>query len=252
MTTIIPEFQVFSETDPLVGDFAITAAGFPVKPSAEWFADPKLPGPTPLTVTPEGRVYGHLAPWGQKHVGLPGNVTPPRSRSGYTFFNKGLLQTAEGRDVSVGQLTLAGGHAPIYADAGRASEHYDKTESAVADVHAGEDRHGIWLAGAVRPDVDEIRLRSLRASVPSGDWRPINGRLELIAACQVNSGGFPIARAMVASASGEVVALVAAGAQAMYELKMDQARGNIGARLEAVEGYVQRATLRDRVANYLS
>lgn len=241
------EYETFSEVDPLVGEFALTAAGFPIKPPAEWFADPGLSAPTPLTVTADGRVYGHIAAFGTKHVGMPGNVTPPRSRSGYAFFNKGLLQTSEGNDVSVGQLTLAGGHAPIYADAARAVEHYDNTKSAVADIHVGEDRHGIWAAGAVRPDVDDLRLRTLRASVPSGDWRPINGRLELIAVCQVNSGGFPIARAMVASASGEVVALVAAGAQAMYELKMDQARGNLGARLEAVESQLTKISLRNRV-----
>lgn len=248
MTAVLDDYVTYEETDPLIGEFALTAAGFPVRPPAEWFADPGLSSPTPLTVTADGRVYGHVAAWGTKHVGLPGNVTPPRSRSGYAFFNKGLLQTAEGHDVSVGQLTLAGGHAPIYADAARAVEHYDNTRSAAADIHVGEDRYGIWAAGAVRPDVDDLRLRSLRASVPSGDWRPINGRLELVAVCQVNSGGFPIARAMVASASGEIVALVAAGAQYMYELKMDQAHGNVGARLEAVEAELHKMRLRAIVA----
>lgn len=246
------EYITYTETDPTIGMDAITAAGFPIKPPLAWFDDPHLSGPTPLTVTADGRVYGHIASWGQKHVGMPGNVTPPRSRTGYQFFNKGLLATAEGKDVAVGQLTLAGGHAPIYADAARAVEHYDNTRSAAADIHVGEDTHGIWAAGAVRPDVDDLRMRSLRASVPSGDWRPINGRLELVAVCQVNSGGFPIARAMVASATGEVVALVAAGAQYLYGLKIDQARGNVGARLEAVEQYVrdsQRSELRGRVAS---
>lgn len=245
------DYQTFEETDPLVGEMSLVAAGFPVNPPLEWFQDPGLSGPTPFTVTADGRVFGHVAAWGTRHVGLPGNVTPPRSRSGYAFFNKGLLQTSEGKDVSVGQLTLAGGHAPIYADAARAVEHYDNTRSAVADIHVGEDRHGIWAAGAVRPDVDDIKLRALRASVPSGDWRPINGQLEMVAVCQVNSGGFPIARAMVASASGEVVALVAAGAQAMYEIKMDQARGNIGARLEYLEHQVTRMALRDQVRRRL-
>lgn len=241
------DYLTYEETDPLLGELALTAAGFPVNPPLEWFTDPGLAGPTPLTVTADGRVYGHIAAWGTRHVGLPGNVTPPRSRSKYAFFNKGALHTAEGKEVAVGQLTLAGGHAPIYADASRAVEHYDNTRSAAADIHVGEDKYGIWAAGAVRPDVDDIKLRALRASVPSGDWRPINGSLELVAVCQVNSGGFPIARTMVAAASGEVMALVAAGAQYLYSLKLDQARGDIGTRLEYVEQQVTRMQLRDRV-----
>lgn len=233
---------VYDEIDPFGGGEylpALTASGIPVKPPAAWFDNPSLDKATPLTITPEGRVFGHIAAWGTRHVGLPGNVTPPRSRSGYAFFNKGVVQTAEGHDVHVGQLTLAGGHASIHADASRAVEHYDNTKSAAADIHLGEDKHGIWAAGAVRPDVDELRMRALRASVPSGDWRPINGRLELIAVCQVNSGGFPIARALVASGTQEVLALVAAGAQHMYDLKMDLAHGNVSARLDEVESFVR-------------
>src|SRR5690606_30724047 len=36
---------------------AVVASAAPARPPREWFADPKLPGPTPFTVTPEGRVY---------------------------------------------------------------------------------------------------------------------------------------------------------------------------------------------------
>ena len=45
----------------------------------------------------------------------------------------------------------------------------------------------------------------------------MQGRLELVAVCQVNVPGFPIARARVAS--GYVTALVAAGASAIAELR---------------------------------
>lgn len=241
--------EIFTELDPFNGDDllqSLVAGAFPVKPPAQWFQDPELNGPTPLTVTTDGRVFGHIAPFNARHVGLPGNVRPPRSKSGYAFFNKGLLQTAEGHDVTVGQLTLAGGHASLSADASRAVAHYDDTNSAAADIHVGEDKHGIWAAGAVRPDVDDVKLRALRASVPSGDWRPINGRLELIAVCQVNSGGFPQARALVASSTGEILALVAAGAMSMYELKLDNARGGVGQRMDAVESLL-RQQLHSRV-----
>lgn len=213
------------ETDPtgsgvIRRQHAITASGekIPVAPPEEWFSDPGLDGPTPLTVTADGQVFGHIATWDTSHIGLPGNVKPPKSHSDYAFFRTGEVVTASGKTVPVGQLTLSGGHAPLSADASAAVKHYDDTASAVADLAAGEDRHGIWVAGAVRPDVTPGQIRALRASAPSGDWRPINGRLEMVALCQVNVPGFPVARSVVAG--GEIMALVAAGAQDMYKRQM--------------------------------
>jgi hypothetical protein len=189
----------------------LTAGGFPIQPPDEWFQDPKLDGPTPLTVDDDGRVYGHIATFDIAHIGLPGKVHAPKSRSDYAYFKTGQLITASGKRVNVGQLTLAGGHAPLNADAAAAVAHYDNTASAAADLNVGEDRWGIWAAGAVRPAITPAQLRPLRASVPSGDWRPINGHLELVACCQVNVPGFPTVRARVAS--GAITAMVAAGAR---------------------------------------
>jgi hypothetical protein len=121
--------------------------------------------------------------------------------------------------MPVGQLTLAGGHAGLEASAEEAVRHYDDTASAFADVHAGEDAYGIWVSGALRPGTTPEQIRAARASAPSGDWRPIKGALELVAVCQVNVPGFPIARARVAS--GQVMALVAAGASTLAQLKHD-------------------------------
>lgn len=200
--------------DPSAAAFtALTASGgfqVPLAPPAAWFEDPKLSKPTHLTITDDGRVFGHIAAWNVDHIGMGFGTRPPKSKSGYSYFRTGLLRTAEGNDVRVGQLTLTGGHAPLQADARQAVRHYDDTSSAFADVVAGEDRHGIWVAGALRPGVTETQLRTARASSPSGDWRPINGRLELVAVCQVNVPGFPVVEARVAS--GAVEALVAAGA----------------------------------------
>jgi hypothetical protein len=215
--SIFREMDPFRLDEPLV---ALTADAGPVQPPTEWFKPPAMMHPTPITVLPNGQIYGHIAAWGSKHTGLPGNVTPPKSRSNYSYFRTGVVATADGSDQPVGQLTLAGGHAPLSADAGRAVQHYDDTRSAVADVNAGEDRHGIWVAGAVRPDATPEQIRALRASAPSGDWRVINGALELIAVCQVNAPGFPVPRAECLVASGAVTALVAAGAQDMFTRRM--------------------------------
>jgi hypothetical protein len=161
-------------------------------------------------------------------------VKPPRSASQYAYFRTGELRT-DGGDVQVGQLTLAGGHASLQASAEEAIKHYDDTNSAVADVVAGEDQFGIWVSGALRPDVTPSQIRAFRASAPSGDWRPINGRLELVAVCAVNVPGFPVARAITAS-GGVPGALVAAGAAYLAELKEANKVDELDRRLRNLEG----------------
>lgn len=235
---LTPEDGVYEES---MEDFAdiepITASGFlksdiPVTPPADWFKDPCLTKPTPLTVDDDGRIYGHIAAWHVNHIGLPRSTKPPRSRSKYAYFHTGVLRAQEGVDIPVGQLTLAGGHAPLNADAASAAKHYDDTASSVADVHIGEDEYGIWCAGSLRPNLDELQIRALRASAPSGDWRPINGSLELVAVCQVNVPGFPTARAMVAS--GKVMALVAAGASYLAMIRCSGAACSLSQKAEVL------------------
>jgi hypothetical protein len=210
----------------------IVAGAIPVHPPKEWFDNPGLNKPTALTVTDEGKVFGHIAAWHVDHIGMSFGTRPPRSKSNYAYFHTGVVRTEESVDVPVGQLTLAGGHASLEASASEAVRHYDDTASAIADVHAGEDAYGIWVSGALRPGTTPEQIRSLRASAPSGDWRPIKGSLELVAVCQVNVPGFPIARARVAS--GQVMALVAAGANVLAQLKHDPLR-ELNERIDKLE-----------------
>jgi hypothetical protein len=215
----------------------LTAGGFPVTPPDDWFQNPQLDAPTPLTVDDDGRVYGHIATRDVAHIGLPGKVKAPKSRSNYAYFKTGQLVTASGKKVNVGQITLAGGHAPLQADAAAAVAHYDNTASAVVDVNCGDDKWGIWVAGALRPEVTPSQLRTLRASAPSGDWRPINGGLELVACCQVNVPGFPVVRAQVAS--GAITSLVAAGAGPLYARRLAlMADAAVAERIAALESVV--------------
>lgn len=209
------------------------AGAIPVTPPTEWFSNPELKAPTPLTVDDTGRVFGHIAAWHVDHIGMASGTKPPRSRSKYAYFHTGVVRTEDGTDVPVGQLTLAGGHAGLEASAIEAARHYDDTASAIADVHAGEDAFGIWVAGSVRSGSTPEQIRALRASAPSGDWRPIKNSLELVAVCQVNVPGFPIARARVAS--GQVMALVAAGASVLAQLKSDPL-AELNARIADLEG----------------
>jgi hypothetical protein len=196
----------------------LTASAGPMEPPSAWFVAPELGELTPLTVTADGRIFGHLAAWGTCHTGISGQcVTPPRGGN-YSHYRVGSVLTADGDLVPTGTITMGTGHAPT---AGRLSAadvmaHYDNTGTAIADVAAGEDAYGIWIAGAMRPDVTELQVRQLRGAALSGDWRLLGGRLQLVAALAVNTPGFPVPRAL--AASGTPIALVAAGAPAVAAL----------------------------------
>ena len=197
-----------------VASAVVAAITVPATAPAEWFDDPQLQGPTPLVVTPEGRVFGHLAEWGTCHIGMPGCFTPPRSATDYALFRLGEVDTSDG-PVPVGQITLHTNHADLTPamTPQRAREHYEHTGAAVADVAAGEDEFGIWVAGSLRPGVDPGLVAELRAAKLSGDWRGYRGNLELVGALAVNIPGFPVPRGVYASGefADEQVALVAAG-----------------------------------------
>ncbi len=232
---------------------ALIAASFPAKPPRVWFDNPNFTGLSPLTIENSGQVRGHIASWKQSHIGMGGSVRAPKSKSQYAFFQTGALETDDDKMVNVGQITLAGGHAALDASVADAVAHYDNTDSAVMDVAVGEDRHGIWVAGALRPGLPEADLRSIRASSVSGDWRPINGNLELVAVCAVNVPGFPIPRARVAA--GAPVALIAAGTAELVQVAMEQnlhmdieagiqaGLTEVNARIEAIEAKAADPTL---------
>jgi hypothetical protein len=190
----------------------LVAGAAPMEPPLDWFKDPGLQEPTPLTITPDGRVFGHLAVWGTCHTAYTGQcVEPPHSPSDYAYFRTGAVLTAEGSEVPVGRITLDTMHAGRTLSATDTLAHYEHTGKGAADVAAGEDVFGIWLAGSLRPGLNADKVRTLRASPISGDWRRIGGQLELVAALAVNSPGFPVPRPQGLVASGAMQSLVASG-----------------------------------------
>lgn len=201
-----------------------SAAGLaPVKPPKPWFEKREANGPTPLTVTDKGQVYGHIATWDSCHTGRQGVCfQPPASPSGYAYFNLGEVECDDGSRVACGQITMGTDHASLSLGGEASKRHYDHTGTAVADVRASDGSYGIWVAGAVRPGITAEQAREFTAAKPSGDWRQMRpgGPLELVAILQVNSPGYPVPRPearLVASAAepnGEPVALIAAGVPA--------------------------------------
>lgn len=209
-------------SDDVENALVASAASFPANPPREWFSAPKMDIPGPLEVTNDGQVFGYLALWESTHIGMAGkSVHPPRSNTRYKYFRTGKVMCDDGSEVHTGSLTLVGGHAPLSFSASQAAKHYDDTNSAVVDVTVGEDQFGIWVAGAVRPDVTPSQIRSMRASGISGDWRPIRGNLELVRACFVNTPGFMTTRALVAG--GQIQSLVAAGTETLDNRRIEKA-----------------------------
>jgi hypothetical protein len=188
---------------------AIYASAVPVDPPSDWFDDPKLAELSPITITDEGQIAGHLAGWNTCHIGYGNCRTAPQGCDYDQFFHLGSLKTAEGTVVYVGHMTFGGGHAPLDLSSQSAAAFYDNTSTVSADIRVGEDEFGVWVAGALRPGLSEEDTRVVRSAPLSGDWRPIAGKLQLIAAHGVNVPGFPIPKAKVlVAAGGETQSLI--------------------------------------------
>lgn len=189
----------------------IVAAAAPMRAPREWFETQEPPGSMPLTITAEGRVFGHVASWDTCHTGLADVCTrPPRSQSNYSYFHVGEIETEDGSTLAVGKLMFSGKHAPLTMSRKAAAQHYDDNTHVGAYIRAVDGQYGIWVAGALRAGLTEEDIQQLKANPPSGDWRPVNGDLEMVAALAVPVPGFPIPRAQAAIvASGDELNLTA-------------------------------------------
>ena len=187
----------------------VVASGTFTAPRA-WFDDPQLTGPTPLTVDDSGRVYGHVAAWPSCHAGFENEcVVAPLSATGYSQFHLGSFVCDDGTKIAVGKLTMDTVHAGRRLSSSDAVAHYEHTGLVAALVRAGEDEHGIWVSGVMKPSLTEEQRVLFAASALSGDWREVGGTLELKAVLSVNTPGFPIPRALVSS--GVIETLQSAG-----------------------------------------
>jgi len=208
----------------------------PIAPPGEWFNMPEPDHPEPLTVDADGRIHGHLALWDACHVGILNGdmancVKPPRSINDYQAFHLGQIVTEDGTPISVGKVVYDGSHAALTSDLVSATRHYDQTGKVAAFVRARDGKHGIFLSGAVRSDLSPEGLRDLRANPPSGDWRSLRGRLEMIAALAVPVPGYQTPQVAL-TASGEVTTLVLPGyceecADTEEAVKVEKTKGYI-------------------------
>ncbi len=192
---------------------AAAAGHAPVAPPVEWFENPEFEVLTPLTITDDGRVFGHAWQWETCHLSFDKCVTAPHSETEYAYFQTGEVACDGGERLQVGRVTYDTGHANVRLSRLDAVRHYDDTGTVAALVQFGEDEHGGWFAGAVVADMPDEDLQRIRACGVSGDWRGIDGNLELVALLSVPVGGFPVPRGAITAAGDEAepLALVAAG-----------------------------------------
>lgn len=221
-------------TEQVTQPTALVAAGGPAFAPRSWFDNPQFGTPgsdprlirqpksmgggyaCPLTVTADGRIYGHFGSNKTCHTAYPNACTRlPMSGTGYAKFHLRPYTTAEAADgqgdpVMVGHITMGCGHYLDDGDPRKLDEvraHYDGGPGVtiMAHVRAGDDQYGGWFAGAVAEEVTDAQIRKFTRMSVSGHWRKFPGTgLEMLACTAVVSPGFPVAAGALAAAGIDV------------------------------------------------
>src|SRR5262245_21194523 len=203
---------------------ALAAAAWAIqitdRPPAEWFTEPaELPEIGAITVDDDGRLFGLLAPAGVAHGGYPQRLTVPMGRVDYSRWMCRPTICADGSRIATGVITMECGHPDLSLGAAGAADHYDNSCAIVATAAIGENAAGVWIAGALLPDVAPARVARMLACQLSGDWRPHRekpGWREFVAALLVPVPGFPFAGARRSVRFAQATGLVAAAVPMAY------------------------------------
>jgi hypothetical protein len=168
-----------------------------------------------LRVNEAGRIWGYLAPAGVAHRSFPNRrVEVPMGRVDYSGWQNKAWPVAEGHKVYTGVITMECGHASINPgdwSYTHRREHYENSCSVAAHARIGENRHGVWVAGALAPWLDAEQLGKLMSCQLSGDWdshKDKPGWRDFVAALLVPSPALPnrVPTASVRVAEGVLVA----------------------------------------------
>lgn len=126
-------------------------------------------------------------------------MRPPKgSPSNYEYAHQGETLTDDGDVVRTAVIGGGAGHAPIDSDSATVPAFYDNSGTQLMRVRYGEDDNGLWFAGALWPDVDDLDIAKIRASSLSGDWRwhsawrETGAGYDFAGACLVNIPGYPM------------------------------------------------------------
>jgi hypothetical protein len=184
-----------------------------------------------VQITPQGRVFGLLAPAGVDHRAFRASgqrLQVPRGIDYSEWQNKtAIVAGADGGvyKIRAGTVTFGCGHAsptdPRRADPSWAADHYDNSCSVAMRARAGEHpRFGTWFAGALAHGLTASSLEQIMGCALSGDWQGGKLKAALLVPCE----GFPVAasgraasiRERVDTETGEL-ALVASAVPIHYQ-----------------------------------
>lgn len=210
----IVDVPAFADAEILAAAISIAAAMSPnafanPKFGANGDADPRLVWQTPqraeeiggwgcpLTVTDDGRVFGHATLDIRCHGGFAECITPQALGANMANW---LTGDATGTGIPTGPITAGTTHGVTADGKIKSHDHLANTGVAVADVTAGKDQHGVWVAGRVRPGISERDLASLKGSSLSLEWHRIGAQYRIVGALAVNSPGYLVQRKGIAAA----------------------------------------------------
>lgn len=191
-----------------------------------WFAEPtpemmSMVSSGAVHITPEGRVWGLLAPARVGHRAFRAvgrDVQVPRGIDYSEWQNKAcIVAGADGGvyKINAGTVTFGCGHAsptdPRRADPNWAAEHYENSCSVAMRARVGENRYGTWFAGGLAHGLTAGSFEQIMGCALSGDWQ--GGRLK--AALLVPCEGFPVA--VTASVREKMGTLVASSVPIRFE-----------------------------------
>lgn len=235
---MIPDVSPLAEVDalaaqaemPVPAAAPLVAAGYSINipelwPES-WFAEPTpqmmaMVSSGAVHITPEGRVWGLLAPAQVGHRGFraSGQYVPvPRNIDYSEWQNKAcIVAGADGGvyKINAGTVTFGCGHAspgdPRRADPNWAAEHYENSCSVAMRARVGENQYGTWFAGGLAHGLTASSFEQIMGCALSGDWQ--GGKLKgaLLVPCE----GFPVA--VTASVRERMGTLVASSVPIRFE-----------------------------------
>jgi hypothetical protein len=165
------------------------------------FFEAKATGPTKLTVTDDGHVYGHIREYGTCYQYGSGQgdggycVEPPLSACNYAKFHAHSAKLDDGSIIDVGALTFGEGH-ESRGGLLASRRHYDDVATMAAKVVASEDEWGVFITGEVL-DAYRDTAYDLLLSPLSGHWEPDadnKNHLEMLAVHIVVTPGYSVGR----------------------------------------------------------
>ena len=203
--------------DPLVASGAVVRQLHqrcaPIEPPRDWFANtPRQDSYYGVEIELDGRVHGYVTDWTTCHIGFFDRcVTAPRNFTDYNRFRQGPgIVCDDGTKVKTGVVYVGCGHADLRLNADQAMEAMSNAGHAVADVVPYDTPHGIYIAGALRPNATPVQVRAFQGAKISPDWRALDGRSELVGMVVVNTSGL-VPAALVAAAIEQGLTISADG-----------------------------------------